>query len=114
VAFLDKMDEQFARIEDMLHQLIGLFSEPNSGQMASEPHIDGLEPRSHELEPGLHERIDVLEHRLDGRMANLEQKLDHAVEGIQRDVTVLKSESDHFARKLGTVERDLTVLRNRS
>jgi len=94
------MDERLARMEELLHQLIGLVGKTNSGMV--------------ELESRLHERIDGLEQRLEGRITTLEQKLEHVVEGIQRDVTVLKSESDHFARKLGMLERDLTVLRDQS
>lgn len=79
VVSLDKIDERLARMEDLLHQLIGLVGQTNSGMV--------------ELESRLTERID-----------GLEQRLDRVVEGSQRDVTVLKSESDHFARQVDVLE----------
>lgn len=74
-------------MEDLLHQLLGLVAKTNSS-------------------------MAELESRLLERLGGLELHLEHVVEGIQRDVTVLKSESDHFARKVGVLERDLKVLRD--
>jgi low affinity Fe/Cu permease len=86
VATLDKIDERLARMEELLHQLIGLVGKTNSGLV--------------DLESRLNQRID-----------GLEQRLDRSNEGHHREVTILKSESDHLASKVGVLERDLAVLR---
>lgn len=89
VISLDKMDERLARMEEMLHQLISLVGKTNSG-------------------------LADLASRLNQRMDVLEQWLARTAEGHHRDVTILKSESDHLARKVGVLERDLAVLRSQS
>ena len=89
VATLDKIDERLARMEELLQQLIGLVGKTNSG-------------------------LVDLESRLNLRIDGLGQRLDRMVEGHHRDVTILSSESDHLARKVGVLERDLAVLRSQS
>lgn len=79
---MDKMDERLARMEELLHQLIGLVGKTNSG-------LVDLESR-------------------------LNQRLERIREGHHREVTILKSESDHLAGKVGVLERDLAVLRSQS
>lgn len=86
---MDKIDERLAHMEEMLHQLIGLVGKTNSG-------------------------LADLDKRLNQRMDGLEQWLDRTIEVHHRDVTILKSESDHLARKVGVLERDLAVLRSQS
>ena len=49
--------------------------------------------------PGATEHAADLESRMNQRMDAMEQRLDRVIEGVHRDVTVLKSESDHVARR---------------
>jgi uncharacterized protein Yka (UPF0111/DUF47 family) len=101
------VEERLARMEDLLNQLIGLVAKTNSG-------LIDLESRLNQRIDGLEQRMDGLEQQLNRRIDGLEQRLEPVIEGQRRDVTVLKSESDHLARKVGVIERDLAVLRGQS
>lgn len=55
-----------------------------------------------------------MEARLMNRVDGLEQRIGLMAEATYRDVTVLKSESDHLARKIGVLERDVAFLRSKT
>lgn len=100
VAALDKIADRLARMEDLLYQLIGLVAKTNSAMAEMEARTTGA--------------MSDMEARLMNRIDGLGQRIDQMAETIHRDVTVLKSESDHLARKIGVLERDVAVLRGQT
>lgn len=88
---LDKVDARLARMEDLLHQLIGMVAKTNTAMA--------------EMEERTKSAMVEMEARLMERTGGIEERIDHLAGTIHRDVTIPKS------RKLGVVERDLAVVR---
>lgn len=100
---MDPIDERLSRMEDLLHQLVGMVGKNTSAMADLKGDIADLKSDMAAVESRLNARIDGVEQRLSG-----------LIKEVQRDVTVLQSQSDHFARKIGVLERDVAVLRNQA
>lgn len=70
MVFVDKVEERLARMEELLHQLIGLVGKTNS-------RLVDLESRLDKTNSGL---VDMAS-RLNQRMGGLEQRPDRILEG---------------------------------
>lgn len=79
--------------------------------------MDKLEARMDQLErrvDRLETRVSELEAHMDARFDALDQRLASLAAEARQGLTVLHAASDHFARKIGILERDVAVLRGQA